>query len=187
MPHARELLKILGMAVAGYVAVHVLVAQPFEVRQDSMMPTVLDGDFILVDKLSPAWQDYRRGDVVVFVPPEDAGSGLPFIKRVIGLPGDVIRLEAGIVVVDPPDSAPVRLAEPYVNGSSRDGGQAVAWVVPEGSIFVLGDNRAHSLDSRAFGPIDRDAVLGRAWLRYYPLDRLGTLAPTGSVRAMSSD
>jgi signal peptidase I len=185
-----ETARILAATMVAYLGVHAFVAQPFEVRQDSMVPTVVDGDYILIDKLSPLWDDYHRGDVIVFFAPDEAGAdGVPFVKRIIGLPGDTIRLEAGNVVVVPPGGAPVPLSEPYANGrantlAAMDGEE---WVVPADSYFVLGDNRDYSLDSRAFGAVDRAAVLGRAWLRYFPLDRMGVLAPSGTVHAMTSD
>jgi signal peptidase I len=121
----------------------------------------------------------------VFNPPNGSGldtQGIPFIKRVIGLPGDTITLENGRVFVTRPGASPVRIEEPYI--LLRDDGTAaptecsrvdcpLEWIVGEDEYFVMGDNRPSSQDSRVFGPIDADLILGRAWLRYFPLDRLG--------------
>ena len=147
------------------------------------MPTVNPGEYVLIDKISPRFNDYQRGDIVVFQPPEGFGQGgIPFIKRVIGLPGDVVNLENGRVFVQQPGGSPVRLEEPYVvhsigGGTSptlpRDAQGTTSWTVAEGTYFVMGDNRPDSQDSRVFGPVSRELIVGRAWLRYFPLDRMG--------------
>jgi signal peptidase I len=163
------------------------VAQPFEVQQRSMVPTIVDGEYILIDKLTTRWDGFHYGDVVVFDPPAGSGlsaNGIPFIKRVIGLPGDTISLENGRVFVTRPGENPVRIEEPYVatlaDGSTaptipRNGEGTREWTVPEDAYFVMGDNRSSSQDSRAFGPISEELILGRAWLRYFPLERVGLI------------
>jgi len=177
-----EIVETLVLTIVIYLLIHNFVAQPFEVEQDSMIPTINPAELVLIDKITPRFDGYRRGDIVVFDPSGDLGGGVPFIKRVIGLPGDTVRLDNGRVFVTSPGGSPVRLTEPYVVRQA-DGGAAptgckdadctVEWVVPEGHYFVLGDNRPVSQDSRFFGPIARDQILGRAWLRYFPLDRVG--------------
>jgi signal peptidase I len=180
---ALEIVETLVLTLVIYLVIHNFVAQPFEVEQQSMMPTVNPGEYVLIDKISPRFQDYKRGDIVVFQPPEGFGQGgVPFIKRVIGLPGDTISLENGRVFVTQPGGSPVRLDESYVV-RSIDGGAAPtlpknadgtsSWTIVAGTYFVMGDNRPNSQDSRFFGPIDRQLIVGRAWLRYFPLDRLG--------------
>jgi len=129
-----------------------------------------------VDKLSPRWDDYSRGDIVVFHPPQAEGGGTPFIKRVIGQPGDVIELRDGSVYVND-----VKLAEPYIFDEEEDPVQTVEqtgvdlWTVPPDSFFLMGDHRNQSRDSRTFGPIARDQIIGRAVLRYWPLSKLAIL------------
>lgn len=184
---AFEVVETLVLTLLIYLVIHNFVAQPFEVQQSSMVPTIVDGEYILIDKLTPRFDGYHYGDVVVFNPPSDsglAGDGIPFIKRVIGMPGDTVSLENGRVFVTRPGQSPVRIEEPYVvtevDGSTaatipRDGEGTREWVVPEGSYFVMGDNRPQSQDSRAFGPIGEDLILGRAWLRYFPLERIGLI------------
>ena len=112
--------------------------------------------------------------------PQDSGEHL--IKRVIGLPGDTVSLENGRVFVTRPGESPVRIEEPYVVRDSDGSPSATLptrtdsvteWTVPDGAYFVMGDNRPESQDSRAFGPITEDLILGRAWLRYFPLERVG--------------
>jgi signal peptidase I len=183
---AFEIVETLVLTLLIYLIIHNFVAQPFEVQQSSMLPTIVDGEYILIDKLTPRFDGYEYGDVVVFNPPTGSGlgNGIPFIKRVIGMPGDTISLENGRVFVTQPGQPPVRIEEPYVvreaDGSAaptipRDGQGTFEWVVPEDAYFVMGDNRPASQDSRAFGPINEDFILGRAWLRYFPLERIGII------------
>ena len=179
-----EIVETLVLTLVIYLLIHNFIAQPFEVEQSSMVPTIVEHEYILIDKLSPRFSDYDRGDIVVFQPP--AGfeqGGVPFIKRVIGLPGDTVKLENGRVFVTPPGGSAVPLTEPYVvkaNGRTaptqpRDPNGTAEWTVPAGEYFVMGDNRPESQDSRFFGPISRDSIVGRAWLRYFPLDRLAIM------------
>ena len=178
-----EIVETLVLTLVIYLLIHNFIAQPFEVDQNSMMPTIQPREYVLIDKLSPRFANYRRGEVVVFQPPDDyQQNGIPFIKRVIGLPGDTVSLENGEVFITPAGGSPVRIDEPYValdaNGrrvptQPRDAATTTQWTVPEGSYFVMGDNRSQSQDSRVFGPIDRELIVGRAWLRYFPLDRIG--------------
>lgn len=180
---ALEIVETLVLTLVIYLVIHNFVAQPFEVEQTSMVPTINPGEYVLIDKISPRFQDYQRGDIVVFQPPEGFGQGgVPFIKRVIGLPGDTVSLENGRVFVTPAGGNPVRLDEPYVV-RAIDGGAAdtlpknadgtSSWTIEAGTYFVMGDNRPESQDSRYFGPVDRELIIGRAWLRYFPLDRVG--------------
>jgi signal peptidase I len=180
-----EILETLVLTLVIYLLIHNFVAQPFEVEQSSMVPTIVQHEYVLIDKISPHIDDYRRGDIVVFDPP--AGfeqGGVPFIKRVIGLPGETVSLDNGHVYVTPPGGTRVKLDEPYVikgvDGAAvptlpRDAEGTASWVVPAGSYFVLGDNRTVSQDSRFFGPIARSSIVGRAWLRYFPIERIGFL------------
>lgn len=184
---AFEVVETLVLTLLIYLVIHNFVAQPFEVQQSSMLPTIVDGEYILIDKLTPRFDGYHYGDVVVFNPPGGSGlddQGIPFIKRVIGLPGDTVSLENGRVFVTRPDASPVRIEEPYVVIGS-DGTAAATlcpredcpqrWIVGEDEYFVMGDNRPSSQDSRVFGPVDQELILGRAWLRYFPLERIGLI------------
>ena len=177
-----ELLETLLLTLVIYLVIHNFVAQPFKVEQSSMIPTLLPEEYVLIDKLTPRFGGYQRGDIVVFTPPEGYEQrGVPFIKRVIGTPGDVVTLSNGHVFVTPPGGEPRQIDEPYL---PRDGDGAVAtttrdpdgpteWTVGEGTYFVMGDNRLSSQDSRVFGPIARDLIVGRGWVRYFPIDRVG--------------
>ena len=184
---AFEVVETLVLTLLIYLVIHNFVAQPFEVQQSSMVPTIVDGEYILIDKLTTRFDGYHYGDVVVFTPPSGSGlstDGIPLIKRIIGMPGDTVTLENGRVFITQPGEAPVRIEEPYVVTES-DGSTAPTlcpreacpqeWIVGEDEYFVMGDNRPSSQDSRVFGPIDEELILGRAWLRYFPLDRIGLI------------
>jgi signal peptidase I len=184
---AFEVVETLVLTLLIYLVIHNFVAQPFEVQQSSMVPTIVDGEYILIDKLTTRFDGYHYGDVVVFTPPSGSGldtEGIPFIKRIIGMPGDTVTLENGRVFITRPGEAPVRIEEPYVV-TDGDGSTAPTlcpreacpqeWIVGEDEYFVMGDNRPSSQDSRVFGPITEDLILGRAWLRYFPLARIGLI------------
>ena len=173
-----EVVETLVLTVVIFLGIQTFVAQPYKVQMGSMEVTLLPDQYVLVDKLTPRWSAYERGDIVVFEPPPNwsAANGVPFIKRVIGLPGDHVELRDGRVYVN--DTA---LDEPYIH---VDAGQPLTepaaggpseWVVPQGQLFVMGDHRDNSEDSRTFGPIDISGVIGRAWLRYWPIDTFTTL------------
>jgi signal peptidase I len=184
---AFEIVETLVLTLLIYLVIHNFVAQPFEVQQESMVPTIAPAEYILIDKLTPRFDGYHYGDVVVFEPPNSGleDGAVPFIKRIIGLPGDTISFVNGQVFVTQPGGVPVLIDEPYVaiqGDGTRAPTQCTApdcpedgWIVPDGSYFVMGDNRAASQDSRSFGPIDAELILGRAWLRYFPLERVGVI------------
>ena len=174
-----EIVETLVLTVLIFFLVHTFVAQPFRVEQRSMETTLLHDQYVLVDKLTPRWAPYERGDIIVFQPPESmrSPSGEPFIKRVIGLPGDRVELEDGQVLVNG-----VELDEPYLfmRGGKPESTEPsfegeTSWRVPDGALFVMGDHRSASADSREFGPIDVSTVLGRALLRYWPFDTFGPI------------
>lgn len=174
-----EIVETLVLTLIIFFVIQTFVAQPYQVQQQSMERTLEPLQYVLVDKLTPRWDAYGRGDIVVFDPPESWTSDpTPFIKRVIGLPGDVVEVrEDGYVYVND-----VRLDEPYtytnsagINEPTDSPPDQNRWVVPDGQLFVMGDHRSSSADSRVFGPISAPDVIGRAFLRYWPIDTLGIL------------
>jgi signal peptidase I len=175
-----EIVETLVLTLIIFVVIQTFVAQPYQVQLKSMQHTLEPEQYVLVDKLTPRFDTYKRGDVVVFTPPGDwvDGNGTPYIKRVIGVAGDTVEIrDDGLVYID--DQA---LDEPYV--FNDDGGPAHAttassaearWTIAPGEVFLMGDHRSNSADSREFGPVETDQVIGRAWLRYWPLDTVGIL------------
>jgi len=187
-----EIVETLVLTLIIFFVIQTFVAQPYRVEQQSMERTLEPDQYVLVDKLTPRFDAYSRGDIVVFEPPEawvEGGPKTPFIKRVIGLPGETIEIRDGAVFIDD-----VRLDEGYVFDLQPTvaSDEPARWVVPEGELFVMGDHRAASADSRAFGTIERSTVIGRAWLRYWPISTLGVLptpdypAPVGNGDARPS-
>ena len=173
-----EILETLLLTLIVFVAIQTFVAQPFQIQQQSMENTLMPNQYVLVDKLTPQFGGYQRGDVVVFSPPSSwvhDPTGAPYIKRVIGMSGDTVDIHDGRVFVNG-----TALDEPYLYEGQPTLPAAPSrhtWTIAAGQLFVLGDHRADSQDSRAFGPIDKSAVIGRAWLRYWPLDQFGIVQP----------
>ena len=183
-----ELLETFLVTLVVFLVVQLFVAQPYRVQQASMEDTLMPDQFVLVDKFTPRFDEYHRNDIVVFDPPSgwvrDA-SGSPFVKRVIGLGGDKVDIHGGHVFVNG-----TQLVEPYVfeNQTTEmpDKGSKT-WKLAAGQLFVMGDHRQDSRDSRDFGPIDKSSVIGRAWLRYWPLSAFGLVSqPKASPAAGGS-
>lgn len=169
-----EVAETLVLTLVIFFVIQNFVVQPYQIEQQSMEPTLYPNQYVLVDKLTPRFDGYKRGDIIVFNPPAGFATeeppGVPFIKRIIGVGGDVVELRDNSVYVNN-----VRLNEPYVydhQPTTPTGGQS-RWVVPQGELFVLGDHRQESEDSRRFGPIPVSSVIGRAWVRYWPPDVAG--------------
>ncbi|MDP9484246.1 MAG: signal peptidase I [Actinomycetota bacterium] len=160
------LLVVAFVLVFGFV--RPFVVEAFRVPTVSMVPTLQVGDRFLANKLVYSFAEPERGDIVVFDSIEENDETL--VKRVAGLPGDVVRVEGGALFVNgkPED-------EPYLNTDVvADATPAYGPVeVPEGKIFVLGDNRGNSGDSRFFGFLPKQNVEGEAFLRFWPLTRIG--------------
>jgi signal peptidase I len=164
---------ILAAAAAFAFGLRAWVVQPFWIPSQSMEPTLhgcpgCNPDRLLVDKLSYHLHSVHRGDVVVFTrPPAAPSTDADLVKRVIGLPGETVQGSGGVVYVN--NRA---LTEPYVAKAcdgTRDFGPTT---VPAGDLFVMGDNRCDSLDSRIFGPIAQSTVVGRAFVIVWPLGRI---------------
>ena len=166
-----EIAVTIILAVGLYLVIQTFLVGTYRVEQVSMEPSLMPGQHLLVDKLTPRFDSYSRGDIVVFHAPGTAPEAIPYIKRVIGVAGDHIALKDGHVVVNG-----VTLDEPYTSEDGPDQGATLpldggtTWDVPAGDVFVMGDHRARSVDSRSFGPVAVDQVIGRAWLRFWPLD-----------------
>jgi signal peptidase I len=178
-----EALETLAVTLIIFVGLQTFVAQPYRVQQESMEATLEPGQYVLVDKLTPRFDGYRRGDIVVFTPPADFpdAAGAPFIKRIVAVGGDRVEVKDGRLWVN---GQP--LDEPYVyegQPTEATGGES-RWVVPPGDYFVLGDHRQASADSRVFGPIPASSIIGRAWLRYWPPPVFGIL-PTPTYPALA--
>lgn len=172
--NALSWLRDLAFSILIAVVLIVFIYQPVKVEGTSMQPTLDNMERIFINKFTYRFGlgDVERGDTVVFWYPEDTSKS--YIKRVIGLPGDRVRIDAGQVYVnDRP------LVEDYVEEDYKD---QMSWppnrrdrVVPPSRYFVLGDHRSSSSDSRSWGFVPRENIYGKAVFAYWPLDRLGRL------------
>lgn len=152
-----DLIETVGLAVVLFLIINTVSAR---VRVDgfSMLPTLHDGEFVLVNKLAYQWGTPSRGDIIVFR--STTTNDLDLIKRIMGLPGDKINIHNGQVVVNGQN-----VTEPYINAVPNYSGE---WQVPDGYLFVLGDNRNDSSDSHAWGFLPEKNVIGKAMLIYWP-------------------
>ena len=163
----RDLVGTILPAILIALLIHVFLAQATRVYGQSMEPNLHTNERLVIEKLSYRFHGPRRGDVVVLQDP--GGSPELLIKRVVGLPGERVTIANGSVFVDG-----VAIDEPYLDQDTQGGGRS--WVVPPFTVFVLGDNRSASRDSRIFGPVALDEILGRALFRYWPLSEIGVLS-----------
>lgn len=166
-----ELLKAFILAMVIIVPIRYFIVQPFFVRGSSMEPNFHDGEYLVIDQLSYRFREPRRGEVVVFRYPQDHSQF--FIKRVVGLPGEDVRVSDGrVFITSNTYSAGVEIDEAeYLAPGVRTGGQ-IDIHLGEGEYFILGDNRPASSDSRSWGTVHANEFVGRAWLRLWPLDRI---------------
>ncbi len=169
-----ELIKVFLLAMAIIVPVRYFLVQPFFVRGASMEPNFYDGEYLVVDELSYYLRSVQRGEVIVFRFPNNLSQF--FIKRVIGLPGETVKIANGqIVIVNNMYPQGVILDESeYLPAQTRTGGQ-LSLTLGGDEYFVLGDNRAASSDSRSWGTLEYQEIIGRAWVRAFPLSRLGAV------------
>ena len=186
LPHpmrvAVDWIVTLAVAFAIVLTLKVEVANPYRIPSSSMEPTLrcakpaagCDATFsdrVIANRLAYRFRDPRRGDIVVFTAPPAAKQrcteGGTFVKRIVGLPGEVVSERGGYVYVDGK-----RLNEPYVQAARRDNETQVWPRIPKGEYFMMGDNRADSCDSRQWGPVPRQNLIGPVLLTYWPLDRI---------------
>ena len=167
----RRLLRLLGelfqtrlIALVIFLSVNLITAR-IRVEGISMEPSLHDGQFVVVNRLAYRWHDLKRGDIIVFHFPPDPNRR--FIKRVIGLPGDVVSIHDGQVYVNG-----LSLTEPYLADEPVYHGE---WRLTPSEVFVLGDNRNNSSDSQNWGPLPADEIIGKAILVYWPLETLGLI------------
>jgi signal peptidase I len=172
--NAKSILEWVGVIVGALLVallIKTFLLQSFYIPSRSMEPTLRIGDRVLVNKLSYKVHDINRGDIVVFERPKDEPPDAikDLIKRVIGLPGETVSTQNGQVYID---GRP--LDEPYLPaGTVTD--NLPPTKVPDDEVFVMGDNRGDSRDSRYFGPIDEGLIVGRAFVRIWPVTHLGFL------------
>ncbi len=164
-----ELIQVMAISLAIIIPVRYFLIQPFYVKGASMEPNFFDHEYLIIDELSYRFHQPERGDIVVFRYPNDPKQF--FIKRVIGLPGETVDIAGGqIKIFNTKEPNGVVLDEKtYLDQDFTATTRTVT--LKNDEFFVLGDNRAASLDSRYFGPVKQSFVVGRVWLRGWPFDR----------------
>jgi signal peptidase I len=165
-PLWREWVETLLTTLLIFLFVESFVVQGFKVYGSCMEPNLYTGERLLGNKLVYHIEGVHRGDIVVFHPPHRPDT--PFIKRVIGLPGEILEIRDNVVYIN---ARPLR--EPYLRNAWHDNRPATR--IPAGMVFVMGDNRDNSSDSRTWGELPIMNVQAKAWLRYWPLQRLEVL------------
>jgi signal peptidase I len=169
-----EMFETVALAVVAVVLVRAFVIQPFVVSGASMEPTFYNGNYLLVDELTYSFRDPQRGEVVVFRYPADPKSF--YIKRIIGLPGERIVLEGGRITAYQ-DEEKIDLNELYLSGRFTQGSFEVT--LEDDEYFVMGDNRNFSFDSRSWGPLPKDDIIGVVRIRLWPVNEVQAFsAPT---------
>jgi signal peptidase I len=167
MAIVRELVETALLAAIIWLAVNFATAR-YVVEGSSMEPNLHTGEFLIVNRLSYQFHEPERGDIIVFDYPNNPSDD--YVKRIIGLPGDSIRISDGVVYVnDEP------LDEPYLTHNIPKFQEGQWQHIPDGEYFVLGDNRRASSDSRSWGMLEEDLIIGKAWITYWPISDWGII------------
>ena len=165
------LYSVIAMAIV--LPVRIFIAQPFIVSGTSMVPTFEPRDYLVIDKVSYRMEEPKRGDVIIFRYPLDAR--VFFVKRIIGLPGERVRIEDNVVTIEQSDGTSFTLDEPYLHEVKTKSANVVT-KLSDKEYFVMGDNRPASSDSRVWGQLHERFIIGRAFTRLFPFSNV-TLYP----------
>lgn len=162
----------ISAAVLIFAVIYFFVAQPHQVDGGSMLPNYFHGDYVLTEKITSYWSDLKRGDVIVFKYPKDPSK--EYIKRVIAVPGEEISVKDGLVYIN---GAP--LSEPYIRSGFTSAHsflqEGLTYTVKEDEVIAMGDNRNESSDSREWGAVPDDNIVGKVFFRYWPFSRFGLI------------
>ncbi len=169
-----DFIEAIVFALAIFVVVYLFLFQPNQVKGSSMYPTFKDGQFIFTDKISYRLGKPKRGEVVVFRSPKNPDQD--FIKRIIALPGETVKISGGKVYVNGTQLNEANyLDATVITGPESYLAEDQEIVVPNGLYFVMGDNREHSSDSRDFGPVKPGEFVGKVFFRYWPVTEFGKI------------
>ncbi len=174
-----DIIETVVIALSIFLILYLFIMQPHQVNGQSMDPTFHHAEYVMTDKVSYKLHKPQRGDVVVFEAPVAAncpeGTGCDFIKRIIGLPGDMVEVKDNHLYVNGSF-----VEEPYLEDTVLTKAGTYTFngpvSIPDDNYFVVGDNRPHSSDSRAWGPVPFDRIVGKVFFRYWPLDRIGPIS-----------
>lgn len=175
MPESKRSLVIYTIVAIGLaLVVRFFIAAPYIVSGSSMEPTFFNFHYLIIDRVSYHFGEPQRGDVIVFDLPQDTSRAL--IKRVIGLPGETVILkDTAVTIVNAAHPEGFTLSEPYLDPKDLGGADNMTVTLAKDQFFVLGDNRRVSADSRIWGTLPREDIVGRVFLRLYPVTDIGIL------------
>lgn len=165
---AWEVCEVVFVAVATVFLIRTFIVQPFYVSGASMEPTFADGNYLLIDEITPRLQGFSRGQAIVFKPP--VGERTYYIKRIIGLPNERVVSQDGRIRILAGDQSFI-LDEPYLDPGLRSG-DSFDVTLSDSQYFVMGDNRAHSYDSRNWGALDAGDIIGTVRVRLWPVSEI---------------
>ncbi len=168
-----DILETVAFIGSIFIVVYLFIITPNQVKGASMEPSFKSGDYILTSRVTYKLRRPDRGDVVVFKAPKN--PDIEYIKRIIGLPGDKILIENGQVYVNGqalPEQYTAAATNLWEGGFIKEG---TTIIVPDGYVFVMGDNRPRSSDSREFGPVPVESIIGQVFYRYFPVDEVGQI------------
>ena len=165
-----EVIKIVTVSLIIIIPIRMYVVQPFIVEGDSMLPNFHDGEYLIVDEISYRFADPKRGDVIIFHPPQNPKNY--YIKRIIGMPGEKVVLKDQQIVIYNTDHEEGAVLDESLYLTNSDIVEEIEIELEEDQYYVIGDNRNNSLDSRRFGPINFSNIKGRALIRAFPFNNL---------------
>lgn len=172
-----ELLQFALIALIIVLPIRYFIAQPFIVSGASMENTFHTGEYLIIDQLSYRFEDPARGDVIVFRYPKDSSKF--FIKRIVAIPGDTIDIQEGIITLTQADGEVEILDEPYIKSMKKN--TSLTEILGEKEYFVMGDNRDASSDSRVWGVLSQEKIVGRALLRLFPFSKVSVFPGESNV------
>lgn len=174
-----DFVETVVVSLAIFFVVYIFITQPHQVNGLSMDPTLKTGEYLLTEKIKYRFNEPERGEIIVFRAPKQAmcaGDSCDYIKRIIGLPGDRIRVAEGkIYINDEALDESSYLAPTVLTGPGAFTMNEKEITLSESQYFVVGDNRPGSSDSRSWGPIDKKAIIGRAFFSYWPAQTFGLI------------
>ncbi len=168
-----DIIEVVVTALAFFVVVYLFLFQPHQVKGNSMYPNFYDKEYLLTDKVSYRFGEPERGDVIIFKAPRN--EEYEYIKRIIGLPNEKVMISEGHVFVNNQQLNEAYLPPSYQTRAGTFASENQIISLGGSEYFVLGDNRSHSSDSRDWGPVPEENIIGKTWLRYWPINRIGTI------------
>lgn len=168
-----DIIETFVIALAMFVLMYLFLFQPHQVKGNSMFPNFHDQEYLLTDKITYRLSKPKRGDVIVFKAPKN--EEYDYIKRIVGLPGDTVKVENCHVFINNQSLEESYLTENVCTSAGRSWQTGQSIILSEDEYFVVGDNRPYSSDSRDWGAVPEENIVGKAWFRYWPADRMGII------------